>query len=150
MWNPPGKRRRGRPRNTRRSVESEMKKVGQRWMNLERVAPNRKRWWPMLWVWVRRRWWWWPVNRFSYWESFLKFEETFSWLLKMDFLVKMINTKKNVLFTGDCYCVILFFFYAWTDTLSRQLLVSAASGAEKTNWIRIFTWNFRSGNSRGS
>ena len=44
-WNPPGKCRRGRPRNTwRRSVESEMKKEGQSWMKLERVTPNRKRW----------------------------------------------------------------------------------------------------------
>ena len=45
MWNPPGKRRRGRPRNTwRRSVESEMKKEGQSGMKLEGVPPNRKRW----------------------------------------------------------------------------------------------------------
>ena len=39
-WNPSGKCRHGRPRNTwRRCVESEIKKEGQSWAKLEKVVP---------------------------------------------------------------------------------------------------------------
>ena len=44
-WNPQGKRRRGRPRNTwRRSVEDEMSKAGHSWHTLAQMAQNRVRW----------------------------------------------------------------------------------------------------------
>ena len=44
-WNPQGKRRRGRPRNTwRRDTEGKMKAKGKTWQQLERLAPNRVNW----------------------------------------------------------------------------------------------------------
>ena len=44
-WNPQGKRRRARPRNTwRRSVEDEMSKGGQSWHTLAQMTQNRVRW----------------------------------------------------------------------------------------------------------
>jgi len=44
-WNPQGKRRRGRPRNTwRRELEVEVKKTGLSWKEVERVAQDRNRW----------------------------------------------------------------------------------------------------------
>ena len=45
QWNPQGKRRRGRPRNTRRrDFIAEMEIEGYRWQDLERMAQNRIRW----------------------------------------------------------------------------------------------------------
>ena len=44
-WNPQGKRKRGRPRNTwRRSVLSEAKRIGKTWNELKVEARNRVRW----------------------------------------------------------------------------------------------------------
>ena len=44
-WNPQGKRRRGRPKNTwRRDVEAEMKSWGHTWNTLGRLAQDRTRW----------------------------------------------------------------------------------------------------------
>ena len=44
-WNPQGKRKVGRPRQTwRRSVESEAKEAGFTWAQLKKVAQNRVRW----------------------------------------------------------------------------------------------------------
>ena len=44
-WNPQGKRRRSRPRNTwQRSVEDEMSKTGHSWHTLDQMAKNRVRW----------------------------------------------------------------------------------------------------------
>ena len=44
-WNPAGKRKRGRPRNTwQRSVEDEAKKVGKSWPQIRKIAKNRVRW----------------------------------------------------------------------------------------------------------
>lgn len=44
-WNPQGKRKQGRPRNSwRRSVETEMSKGGLNWGDLERTAKNRVKW----------------------------------------------------------------------------------------------------------
>jgi len=44
-WNPQGKRKRGRPKNTwRRDVEAEMKSWGYNWNTLERLAQDRTRW----------------------------------------------------------------------------------------------------------
>ena len=44
-WNPQGKRRVGRPRQTwRRSIETEMKAAGMTWTELERTSQNRVRW----------------------------------------------------------------------------------------------------------
>ena len=44
-WNPQGKRKVGRPRQTwRRSVEEELKAVGIRWSELGRTCQNRVRW----------------------------------------------------------------------------------------------------------
>ena len=44
-WNPQGKRKRGRPKNTwRRDVEAEMKSWGHTWNTLERLAQDRTRW----------------------------------------------------------------------------------------------------------
>ncbi|KAK7109158.1 hypothetical protein V1264_013249 [Littorina saxatilis] len=44
-WNPLGKRRRGRPRNTwRRDLEAEVKHIGYTWRQLERLAQDRSAW----------------------------------------------------------------------------------------------------------
>ena len=44
-WNPPGKRRRGRPRNTwQRDTEKETKEMGYTRRDMERMATDRKRW----------------------------------------------------------------------------------------------------------
>ena len=44
-WNPQGKRKRGRPRNSwRRSVEDEMKAAGYSWQSMTQHAQNRVRW----------------------------------------------------------------------------------------------------------
>jgi hypothetical protein len=44
-WNPPGKRNRGRPRNTwRRTVEKELAEIGKTWKEAKREAANRIRW----------------------------------------------------------------------------------------------------------
>ena len=44
-WNPQGKRKRGRPKNTwRRDVEAEMKSWGHTWNTLGRLAQDRTRW----------------------------------------------------------------------------------------------------------
>ena len=44
-WNPQGKRKVGRPRQTwRRSVEEELKAIGIRWNELGRTGQNRVRW----------------------------------------------------------------------------------------------------------
>ena len=44
-WNPQGKRRRGRPRNTwRRNTEKQMGEMGYSWGDIERLAQNRVRW----------------------------------------------------------------------------------------------------------
>jgi hypothetical protein len=44
-WNPQGKRRKGRPRNTwRQSVEQEMDRLGKDWKNIKTDARNRVRW----------------------------------------------------------------------------------------------------------
>ena len=44
-WNPQGKRKRGRPRNTwRRDTLAEMESRGYTWQQLERVAQDRSRW----------------------------------------------------------------------------------------------------------
>ena len=44
-WNPQGKRKRGRPRNSwRRDLEAEMKKIGHSWGQLERLAQDRDDW----------------------------------------------------------------------------------------------------------
>ena len=44
-WNPQGKRKVGRPRQTwRRSVEEELKAIGIRWSELGRTCQNRVRW----------------------------------------------------------------------------------------------------------
>ena len=44
-WNPQGKRRRGRPRNTwRRDVEADIKELGLNWGKLERLAQDRDAW----------------------------------------------------------------------------------------------------------
>ena len=45
IWNPQGKRKRGRPRNTwRRDLEAEARQTGFSWSQLERVAQDRVRW----------------------------------------------------------------------------------------------------------
>lgn len=45
LWNPQGKRKRGRPRNSwRRDTEAEMKEYGTTWQAAERAAQNRVRW----------------------------------------------------------------------------------------------------------
>jgi ribosomal protein L31E len=45
LWNPQGKRKRGRPRNTwRRETEAEMENAGYTWKQLETVAQNKTRW----------------------------------------------------------------------------------------------------------
>jgi hypothetical protein len=44
-WNPQGKRRRGRPKQTwRRSVHSEALEKGKRWSEVKRMARDRTRW----------------------------------------------------------------------------------------------------------
>ena len=44
-WNPQGKRKRGRPRNSwRRGVESQMRNWGHTWATLGRFAQDRSRW----------------------------------------------------------------------------------------------------------
>ena len=44
-WNPQGKRKRGRPRNTwRRDLEAEARQTGHTWNQLERLAQDRTRW----------------------------------------------------------------------------------------------------------
>lgn len=44
-WNPQGKRKRGRPRNTwRRDLEADMKNMGVNWSQLERKALDRDAW----------------------------------------------------------------------------------------------------------
>ena len=53
-WNPQGKRKRGRPRNSWRwDTEAELKQQGANWSGMTRAAQNRERWqggrwWPML------------------------------------------------------------------------------------------------------
>ena len=44
-WNPQGKRKRGRPRNTwRRDLEAETTRTGLHWRNLEKIAQDRGEW----------------------------------------------------------------------------------------------------------
>jgi len=44
-WNPQGKRKRGRPRNSwRRDLESEVISMGRTWEQLERLAQDREAW----------------------------------------------------------------------------------------------------------
>ncbi|VDP53569.1 unnamed protein product [Schistosoma margrebowiei] len=44
-WNPQGRRRRGRPKNTlRREIEIDMKKMNKNWMELEKEAQDRVSW----------------------------------------------------------------------------------------------------------
>ena len=44
-WNPQGKRKRGRPRNSwRRDTEAELKQQGTNWSGMTRAAQNRVRW----------------------------------------------------------------------------------------------------------
>jgi len=44
-WNPQGKRKRGRPRNTwRRDLNADMKRMGKSWQELERAAQDRRLW----------------------------------------------------------------------------------------------------------
>ena len=44
-WNPQGKRKRGRPRNSwRRDTEAEMKQQGTSWSGMARAAQNKVRW----------------------------------------------------------------------------------------------------------
>ena len=44
-WNPQGKRKRGRPRNSwRRDTEAELKQQGTNWCGMTRAAQNRVRW----------------------------------------------------------------------------------------------------------
>ena len=44
-WNPQGKRRRGRPRNTwRRDLEADTRKMGHTWREVEALAQDRRRW----------------------------------------------------------------------------------------------------------
>ena len=44
-WNPQGKRKRGRPRNSwRRNTEAELKQQGTNWTGAARTAQNRVRW----------------------------------------------------------------------------------------------------------
>ncbi|KAL8624896.1 hypothetical protein ACOMHN_016192 [Nucella lapillus] len=44
-WNPQGKRKVGRPRQTwRRSTEAEVKAAGMTWAELKRISQNRVRW----------------------------------------------------------------------------------------------------------
>ena len=44
-WNPQGKRKRGRPKNTwRRNLEADIKQTGNGWQQLERIAQDMRRW----------------------------------------------------------------------------------------------------------
>jgi hypothetical protein len=44
-WNPQGKRRRGRPKNTwRRTVVEEAKEINKTWAKIKAEAKNRVRW----------------------------------------------------------------------------------------------------------
>lgn len=44
-WNPQGKRRRGRPKNTwRRDLEADTRQMGFKWSEIESLAQDRKRW----------------------------------------------------------------------------------------------------------
>ena len=44
-WNPQGKRKRGRPRNTwRRDLDKDMKKMGKIWSDIEKDAQDRRKW----------------------------------------------------------------------------------------------------------
>ena len=44
-WNPQGKRKRGRPRNSwRRDLEDDIKRMGRTWGQLERLAQDRAGW----------------------------------------------------------------------------------------------------------
>ena len=44
-WNPQGKRKRGRPRNTwRRNITTELKNVNTTWEEIKNLAQNRVRW----------------------------------------------------------------------------------------------------------
>ncbi|VDP38288.1 unnamed protein product [Schistosoma margrebowiei] len=44
-WNPEGKQKRGRPKNTlRREIESDMKRMNRNWKELERIAQDRVGW----------------------------------------------------------------------------------------------------------
>ena len=44
-WNPQGKRKRGRPKNTwRRDLEADITQTGLSWKQLERIAQDRRRW----------------------------------------------------------------------------------------------------------
>ena len=48
-WNPQGKRKRGRPRNTwRRDIEAEMHKSSHYWKELEQTAQSRVHWWSVV------------------------------------------------------------------------------------------------------
>ena len=45
QWNPQGKRKRGRPRNTwRRDLEADLKEMGHSWTEVETIAQDRTRW----------------------------------------------------------------------------------------------------------
>ena len=45
LWNPQGRRKSGRPRNSwRRDTESELREMGTTWKEAEKVAQNRVRW----------------------------------------------------------------------------------------------------------
>ena len=47
-WNPQGKRKRGRPRNTwRRDLEADTKRLGHTWKQLESLAGDRDAWWTL-------------------------------------------------------------------------------------------------------
>ena len=44
-WNPEGQRRRGRPKNTlRREIETDMKRMNKKWIELEKKAQDRVDW----------------------------------------------------------------------------------------------------------
>ncbi|VDP26701.1 unnamed protein product, partial [Schistosoma mattheei] len=44
-WNPEGKRKRGRPKNTlRREIEADIKRINRNWKELERIAQDRFGW----------------------------------------------------------------------------------------------------------
>ncbi|VDO81734.1 unnamed protein product [Schistosoma margrebowiei] len=44
-WNPEGKRKRGRPKNTlRRIIEADMKRMNRNWKELERIAQDKVGW----------------------------------------------------------------------------------------------------------
>ena len=44
-WDPQGKQKRGRPRNTRRcDLQADMQRLGRKWQQLEKVTQNRELW----------------------------------------------------------------------------------------------------------